>query len=894
MSSGEVEFDLGGLSVFLTIAAVLFGTQDHSGGALEIYTAQDIQTGERPFHGVNVTCSAVSNKGDLFRFVEELGGTSSLDLIDSTTHLITHGPGSEKYKYALEHGIPLIHPDWIMESHARFVNGEDIDAHQLLNKYHLKCFQGLNICVAGEDKLEQRHRMAQIIEDQGGCYSKDVDQSVTHLILCGSINAPLNSIGDIPLKVQEAMWINETRSTPSTPYNFPRKRKYGESSGLSTHGPIQIVWSEWLWDCAYARGRFDEKLYDATVQARPEPRKFPNGFSEPEPSFSAVSTSTPKGQFMRPHSDTNVDENTRARASKTHTYAQSNLWTKIKQQKVRSKEILPDGQPKAGEVKATTSAPTSGDATRGMTVPKTALSRVSGMRTFEIGEPGPSSEPRDSNRVFNRVSSRETAPTEAQIFSGFVFGALVGNHGRSDVLKREIQARGGRFLTGMTPSQALEMAHFVIVPLTSTAHVGIENEQYKSKLRTESWLEHCIFEDRVDKFRIAYSGLNNMETTYLKRFARAIGLDIPEIAKRNLITHMVCPSRMGQKYEKAVEWRIPVVNLEWVYNLAIQPQDGASFEPAPVIDITNEMITQDELPQNRSPSRTRSSRAGHDKVSTPRKPMAKTPERLAIPQTPTSSRTNASSNVRPTRSPGLPRAPRGGINSPASKKLQSHFDGRRSATPSNMVPSTLKLDISTPKKSRSESVVPSSQSPSPFKSPMARAVRDQLASILGGNDEFSGQESSNPDRVSLSASTNSNNPPRKKARPIPRHKATTPDGFTASRSGSMNASSGALSIPDLDPQQSWSKFEPRAEESCTTHYEIPIDDDSLRVQYLDPGQKAVKDQLMALVDGGDGANNHENTKGRSPKSSAKPGPTSKSTRKRGGMATRRSARKAGP
>lgn len=105
----------------------------------------------------------------------------------------------------------------------------------------------------------------------------------------------------------------------------------------------------------------------------------------------------------------------------------------------------------------------------------------------------------------------------------------------------------------------------------------------------------------VDKLRIAFSGLNNMDTIYLKRFSRAIGLCIPNVSKRNSITHMVCPSRMGQKYEKAIEWGIPVVDLEWVYGLAMQQDPSPSLssvldtDAGAVADITNGGLLSPQL-----------------------------------------------------------------------------------------------------------------------------------------------------------------------------------------------------------------------------------------------------------------------------------------------------------
>lgn len=35
------------------------------------------------------------------------------------------------FQYAIEHGIPFVHPDWILESHTRYIDGEDIDVNEV-------------------------------------------------------------------------------------------------------------------------------------------------------------------------------------------------------------------------------------------------------------------------------------------------------------------------------------------------------------------------------------------------------------------------------------------------------------------------------------------------------------------------------------------------------------------------------------------------------------------------------------------------------------------------------------------------------------------------------------------------------------------------------------------
>ena len=46
-------------------------------------------------------------------------------------------------------------------------------------------------------------------------------------------------------------------------------------------------------------------------------------------------------------------------------------------------------------------------------------------------------------------------------------------------------------------------------------------------------------------------------------------------------THLLCPSKQGPKYDKAQEWQILIVDLEWLRDIAISgripPLHPASF-----------------------------------------------------------------------------------------------------------------------------------------------------------------------------------------------------------------------------------------------------------------------------------------------------------------------------
>ena len=187
---------------------------------------------------------------------------------------------------------------------------------------------------------------------------------------------------------------------------------------------------------------------------------------------------------------------------------------------------------------------------------------------------------------------------------------------------------------------------------------------------------------------------------FLKRFARAIGLRMPEFFKRKTTTHLVCPSRSGLKYEKALEWGVQVVDLEWVYRIGVCGCVEPINVPSPV----------SERQQDKTPLIEKESIFGKPNfdqlgLAPSRIPTATSPPKVASKTSP---------------SPGA-------------------------------------------KQARSQTTIPSSQSPSPLKTPVADVVRRQLAAMLDRPDIGNVIEQANQ-------TTAVGLPARKKVRPVPRYK----------------------------------------------------------------------------------------------------------------------------
>ena len=145
----------------------------------------------------------------------------------------------------------------------------------------------------------------------------------------------------------------------------------------------------------------------------------------------------------------------------------------------------------------------------------------------------------------------------------------------------------------------------------------------RTKYRTECWLEHSVFHERIcepeenvsftplrittpvpgtsipiaffncsqtdidaEKINLSLSGLDQSELCWIRRLVRAVGsfssrssvirvshhhthtgITLEPIFSRRS-THLFCPSGTGAKFDKALEWRIPVVSLAWLEEIA--------------------------------------------------------------------------------------------------------------------------------------------------------------------------------------------------------------------------------------------------------------------------------------------------------------------------------------
>ncbi|KAF8311721.1 hypothetical protein DL93DRAFT_2168828 [Clavulina sp. PMI_390] len=791
----------------------------------------DVKAGLLPFRGVEITSTGNIDKVVLRQQIEAMGGILSKHLTDTVKYLIADGPGSAKYSFSVTVGLPIMTPEWVAAAHQRYENGDDFMVEETLDGYRLPCFEGLSICVSGENRMEMRHQIARLISDQGGVYLKDLNDTATHLLIFGDGQ----SLEDDDIQTAKFNWavqrnagLNQLRKIRDDDI---RKRRIVDDE--EPPNDIHIIWSEWFWDCLTFGGRHPECDYIVQATTRPTPKQIPRPLLE-EPSFAEATTSTQHPNRLdagpiklpRPHisgaiidldpdTDSEDDAQPQRRApvqlAAPSQAGKDDLWRKVvggragpstisttrAHQTKAAISIAPNSpiSTESGEPQAATSylgmLQRSKASTSNMHSHSDADSTSDATRSAPFGRPKAVEKtlsitiPPPSSKAMSSPAPETNSPsTSGLMFTGKSFVICAEISGEQDVLSREIlcskgadilsfpsprtSTRGKGKQKAITANDILGSADFIIVRSAHALRYTDIISAYPSKVRTESWIELCVVGNEivppsahhatvpvprsipdVGNYRIAVSGMENLEAKFLERFCHATGLKTDRTFRRGLHTHLLCPSKNGDKYEHALKWGIPVIDLDWVYGLAYGPNtvDNEPMANEALSDVTNDSpneadsvvpvagrkrplsaLVDDESegrPIPKGDSSRKRDRTSADKpaalepipmldlIPTPRPPSRTSPRKpKPLPET-------ATATITPVTTP---------------KKEQKH-----QPTGTKMTPTKNPF-----KRTRSASAVPSSQSPDLLMSPAADRVRKELAEILSaeaeGDDEDVGGE----------------------------------------------------------------------------------------------------------------------------------------------------------
>ncbi|TDL25835.1 hypothetical protein BD410DRAFT_765587 [Rickenella mellea] len=557
----------------------------------------DVKHGtKRPFVGVLVCATAIEEKSTLLTKARELGAQISHPLTDSVTHLIAEKPGTAKYTYCVENHLPIMKPSWITDCHAKWLNGDDIDFNEALLNHRLPAFPSVRLCLTGFDDTKTIRHINALVTQNGGVFVKDLKSQsteVTHLLFGKGTPE-----------------INTTR--------------YAENLKKESNARIQLVWEEWFWDCLEFGGLLDEGSYDITLP-RPKRRQvkrisIPPSSSLPDSSHSgSLPPSLPSATIL------NAPEADEVAAVKRIPDANVHLWgslLKTRGFEVKSgKLVRSPSKPRGLEVGSSlpnlalspslpdNSHPLEASPTRGESslsgfkrtrsfAPKEVPSGsrpLTRIQTSAVIQPSSHTVPRTLSAVSDSLGSSaaesflvpnhryQVTAGQEPLFAGTRFRA----HGdaNSSSVREAIESNGGLLV-----SETDAAVDFIIVRLASRVQSYFKepDEHIRAQYRTECWMERCLFEERIcdpeehvtfrplrlnlpvsgaEKLRIHSSGLDSWERCWTARLIRALGATTPDKFSRGS-THLLCPSGTGAKFDKAREWGIPAVGLEWLTAIA--------------------------------------------------------------------------------------------------------------------------------------------------------------------------------------------------------------------------------------------------------------------------------------------------------------------------------------
>ncbi|KDQ15820.1 hypothetical protein BOTBODRAFT_54318 [Botryobasidium botryosum FD-172 SS1] len=586
----------------------------------------NVDEGSKPFKGVTICCTGVEDKATLFSRAVQLGATTSPDFTDLTTHLIADGPGSAKYYCALERLIPIMSPDWINDSYLLWLKGGNIDYLSACETHCLLPFTDLHIAIVTKEtdksKLQQ---MDAAINDGGGTRVRDLNEDCTHMILSGDASpdsakvawarkinekrkrSKVSPLPEIKIVWEEWLWdciefCGRWRESPYDISNPRPARKFRPSIASNLT-------------------RFPSHLSSASTTSLHRTSNLSTSVESPSlpTTFSSAVVTTPGD---------NEEEEEVAIVRRPNQGKNSALWGEIlksqgaaalegrgKKRKVEDvmhvdgdDADLPDPTDLVRSIvaKKPSAPPPKGRLSNVSVASSSAVSRIQMVRSSSVASPvdAPPSRVSSAPRPFGRPSFASTSALDSasgttspemsapmdgvedsktkRLFGGMKVRAI--GEARAPVLVEAVKANGGVIADADDDTSA----DFVILRLVSSS-IGVIPPHERSKARTECWIEQCIFAERlVDPdehitFRpleiplpvpnaaaicIAFSGLEPSDLCFFKRLCRAFGMQVSDSFSRKLTTHLVCPSRKGIKYEKALEWGVKVVDTAWLAAIA--------------------------------------------------------------------------------------------------------------------------------------------------------------------------------------------------------------------------------------------------------------------------------------------------------------------------------------
>ncbi|KZP22630.1 hypothetical protein FIBSPDRAFT_787042 [Athelia psychrophila] len=852
-------------------------------------TQSGVDTCPRPFKGVVVCATGILDKPNLFTKAMKLGSLALPAFTDIVTHLIASDHGGAKYACALDRMVPIMKPSWITACHDIWLKGDDVDFNASVEEHRLPVFSDVVIALSGIDDLQRRTRINKLTTHLGGTYVKSIERPVrvTHLLCAGDTETEkmqyaekFNKHGEahIHLVWEEWFWdsaefggrFDETRYRVDLPR--PERRAIPElpTPAPPAPKPPPAPFASNLPSALHELNseNLEEEEEAASVKRVPaltlrlwERLLKPRGF---EIAGGALVRSPSKDKGVsQAQQDGDMPPSPLApkrRLPEDDERDTGGIGSVIASFKRTNSFVQPApahaSVPRQPFRRAISTSVVAGHE---YTHPPATRTHSAPMDTGDNGaEAGPSSQGGSSS------SSR-------YLFAGLTFRGL--GEARSPIVRTEIEGCGGRMVSDAEPDENVD---FVLVRLVSGSKLYLDepDSAERAKYRTECWLERCVFEERIcaadehvvftpltiqtpvagaDKINLSFSGLDQSEACWTRRLLRALGANIaPNFSRRS--THLLCPSGTGAKFEKAREWHIPVVHMEWLAAMARTGDVGpAAYYGVGAVEVEDDV----DMAMNADFIIDIKGKGKESEVDLDGKMfnITNTPDNEPNDTRPASKGSNARLERTGTI---MPDSPRGGesLFGPVLHLLDGDSRPRRlsNATPP---PATSPQQASSPGINRHPTdldielvgaEIPSSATPSPMKMPSLKGKENTSRESLAPSPAKVSNEVTKALQDSITSLLGKRPPedeavphkPGKRVRPPPKSKVT-------SRHDSGESNPPAPSINPTPIGHTLSQFEPHDELNLFEGEGMSYEE-SMQVRYEDPGERDERERLLSIFE----------------------------------------------
>ncbi|KAM0280222.1 hypothetical protein ACHAQH_004180 [Verticillium albo-atrum] len=181
---------------------------------------------EKPFEQVVVCCTSIppDQRTEIEKKAQDLGGVHKYDLTPDVTHLIVGQYDTPKYRHVAKDrpDIKAMDARWIDAVAELWKNAAEIDFAALEKEWQLKPLETsgpepgeeerikLLCCMTGFEDPDERHRIIEKINENGGVYTGDLTKRVTHLIVCKPEGKKYRAARNWNIRTVSLAWLDQS------------------------------------------------------------------------------------------------------------------------------------------------------------------------------------------------------------------------------------------------------------------------------------------------------------------------------------------------------------------------------------------------------------------------------------------------------------------------------------------------------------------------------------------------------------------------------------------------------------------------------------------------------------------------------------------------------------